>query len=213
MVAQVVVVAGPSGSGKSRLCTRLAEAHGLPVVHLDDFYKDGSDPTLPRTHLARGAEVVDWDDPASWVLTDAVAALEELCRSGCADIPVYDIASDGRVGHRVVALGGAPYVLAEGIFADLVVGPCQEAGVLADAVCVHNPKLLTFWRRLVRDLRERRKPPWVLVRRGFSLLRHDRDVVARAERAGCVVLTSEAAFERISRSIAGGAIRDRHSPR
>jgi len=34
--AQVVVVAGPSGSGKSRLCERLAAEHGLPVVHLDD---------------------------------------------------------------------------------------------------------------------------------------------------------------------------------
>jgi uridine kinase len=197
--ARVVVVAGPSGSGKSRLCTRLADAYGLPVVNLDDFYKDGSDPTLPRTHLAGGGDVVDWDDPGSWVLPDAVAALEELCRTGSADIPVYDIASDGRVGHRVVSLGGAPYVLAEGIFADLVVVPCREAGLLADAVCVHNPKVLTFWRRLVRDLRERRKPAWVLVRRGFTLLRHDRDVVARAEQAGCEVLTSEEAFERVSR--------------
>ena len=78
--------------------------------------------------------------------------------------------------------------------------PCRDAGLLADAVCVHNPRLLTFWRRLVRDLRERRKPAWVLVRRGISLLRHDLDVVARAERAGCAVLASDAAFERITRS-------------
>jgi uridine kinase len=196
--AQVVVVAGPSGSGKSRLCDRLAAEHGLPVVHLDDFYKDGDDPTLPRTTLSGGTPVVDWDHPDSWVCADAVAALEQLCRSGSADIPVYDIASDGRTGHRVVELGGATCVLAEGIFADQVVGPCRDAGLLADAVCVHNPRLLTFWRRLVRDLRERRKPAWVLVRRGFSLLRHDLDVVERARRAGCTVLTSEQAFGRIS---------------
>jgi uridine kinase len=198
MSARVVVVAGPSGSGKSRLCQRLAEEHGLPVVNLDDFYKDGADPTLPRAPLPGGDEVVDWDDPASWVLEDAVAALVELCRTGRSDIPVYDIASDGRVGHRVVDLAGASYVLAEGIFADLVVAPCRDAGLLADAVCVHNPRLLTFWRRLSRDLRERRKPPWVLVRRGVSLLRHDLDVVARAERAGCTVLSSEEAFRRIT---------------
>jgi uridine kinase len=177
----------------------LSAEHGLPVVSLDDFYKDGADPTLPRMHLAGGAEVVDWDDPASWVLADAVAALEELCRSGSVDIPVYDIASNGRVGHRVVELGGSPYVLAEGVFADLVVGPCREAGLLADAVCVHNPKLLTFWRRLARDLRERRKPAWVLVRRGLSLMRSDQEVVDRARRAGCTVLSSADAFERISR--------------
>ena len=198
MPAQVVVVAGPSGSGKSRLCHRLATEHGLPVVNLDDFYKDGDDPTLPRTHLSGGAPVVDWDHPDSWVREDAVAALELLCKTGSADIPVYDIASDGRVGHRLVELDGAGCVLAEGIFADEVVGACREAGLLADAVCVHNPRLLTFWRRLVRDLRERRKPAWVLVRRGFSLLRHDMDVVDRARRAGCTVLTSEEAYRRIS---------------
>ena len=198
MPAQVVVVAGPSGSGKSRLCHRLATEHGLPVVNLDDFYKDGDDPTLPRTHLSGGAPVVDWDHPDSWVREDAVAALELLCRTGSADIPVYDIASDGRVGHRLVELDGAGCVLAEGIFADEVVGACREAGLLADAVCVHNPRLLTFWRRLVRDLRERRKPAWVLVRRGVSLLRHDMDVVDRARSAGCTVLTSEEAYRRIS---------------
>ena len=198
MPAQVVVVAGPSGSGKSRLCHRLATEHGLPVVNLDDFYKDGDDPTLPRTHLSGGAPVVDWDHPDSWVREDAVAALELLCRTGSADIPVYDIASDGRVGHRLVELDGAGCVLAEGIFADQVVGACRDAGLLADAVCVHNPRLLTFWRRLVRDLRERRKPAWVLVRRGVSLLRHDMDVVDRARRAGCTVLTSEEAYRRIS---------------
>jgi uridine kinase len=134
------------------------------------------------------------------VRDDAVAALERLCRTGAADIPVYDIGSDGRIGHRLVEVDGASYVLAEGIFADQVVGALDSSGLLADAVCVHNPRLLTFWRRLVRDLRERRKPAWVLLRRGVSLLRHDLDVVDRARRAGCTVLTSDQAFQRISRT-------------
>jgi len=46
----VVVLAGPSGSGKSRL--------ELPVLNLD-FYRDGSDPLLPETGAA------DSDDPGS----------------------------------------------------------------------------------------------------------------------------------------------------
>jgi len=75
---RVIVVAGPSGSGKSRLCARL----GLPTVNLDDFYKDGSDPTLPR--LETGA--VDWDDPASWLKQQAVAAVHHLCLTRSADL-------------------------------------------------------------------------------------------------------------------------------
>ena len=197
MSARVVVVAGPSGCGKSRLCRRLHERRGWPVVNLDDFYKDGDDPTLPRIELAGGAPIVDWADPASWDHDAAVTALEELCRDGTAEIPVYDISKDGRVGSRRVSLTGASYLLAEGIFADRVVASCRSRGLLADAVCVANPRLVTFWRRLVRDLRESRKPPWVLVRRGLSLLRDEPRVVARAEEAGCVTMTGNQAFARL----------------
>jgi uridine kinase len=113
-------------------------------------------------------------------------------------VPLYDIAHDGRFGSREVALDGASYLLAEGVFADQVVGPCRERGILADAVCVQNPRLLTFWRRLTRDLREGRKPPWVLVRRGVALLRSEPAVVARAVQQGCVVMTSRRAYDRLA---------------
>lgn len=74
-MSRVIVVAGPSGSGKSRLARRL----GLPVLNLDDFYRDGSDSALPRVVLGHES-VVDWDDPASWLREEAVAALDEAYR-------------------------------------------------------------------------------------------------------------------------------------
>ena len=194
MAAQVVVLAGPSGSGKSRLCRRL----GLPFVNLDDFYKDGGDPTLPRTTLPGGEEIVDWDDPRSWLCEESVDALEELCRTGSADVPVYEIAKDGRTGHRTVDIGDAPYVVAEGIFAQEVVAQCRERGILAVAICVRNHPVLTFWRRLTRDLRERRKPPHVLLRRGWVLMRQEPRIVAHAVALGCEPMTSEEAFARIA---------------
>ena len=41
---RVVVLAGPSGSGKSRLANRLHAARGWPVFRLDDFCRDAVDP-------------------------------------------------------------------------------------------------------------------------------------------------------------------------
>ena len=192
MPARVIVLAGPSGSGKSRLAERL----GLPVLRLDDFYKDGGDPTLPRITEGANAGLVDWDHPDSWLCDDAVAAAIAICRDGGGDVPVYELARDGRTGWQHLDLHGSAFVVAEGIFAQEVVPRLRDEGLLAAAYCVRRAPAVTFWLRLVRDLRERRKPPLVLVRRGLALMREQRHVVAHAVELGCrPVKPDEAAAE------------------
>ncbi|MET7279168.1 ATP-binding protein [Kribbella sp. NPDC005582] len=195
MSARVVLLAGPSGAGKSRL----AELTGLPVVRLDDFYRDGDDEAMPRSPLG----IVDWDDPASWDGSRAVAALELLCKTGEADMPIYEISADGTVGYREFSTGGSPLIIAEGIFADQITGDLRDRGLLAVAICVRHHRLVTFVRRFQRDLREHRKPPFTLLRRGLLLLRDDPQVVRRCVEAGCEPMTPKAALRRIQALIAG----------
>jgi uridine kinase len=197
--AQVVVLAGPSGAGKSRLAERL----GLPILRLDDFYKDGDDPSLPRITVGANAGLVDWDDPASWHEQDALAALRELCTTGRCDVPVYEISQNGRVGSRPVDLRGGRLFVAEGIFAPEVVAACRDEGMLAAAYCITQHPLVTFWRRLTRDLREHRKPPLVLVRRGRALMRDQQRVVAHALRQGCRKATGDQAYAELTASAVG----------
>lgn len=189
MSSRVVLLAGPSGAGKSRL----AELVGLPVVRLDDFYRDGHDEAMPRSPLG----IVDWDDPLSWNGDRAVAALEQLCTTGSADMPIYDIAADGTVGHRPISTEGSPLIIAEGIFADQITGRLRDRGLLAAAICIRHHRLVTFARRFQRDLREHRKPPFTLLRRGLLLLRDDPQVVRRCIEAGCEPLHPKAARRRI----------------
>ena len=183
--AQVVVLAGPSGAGKTHLADRL----GIPVLRLDDFYKDGDDPSLPRIVAGPNAGLPDWDDPRSWHREEALAALTALCRAGRADVPYYDIAHDGRSGTHTIELGGWPIFVAEGIFAQHVARPLRAAGLLAGAYCVTQRPIVTFWRRLVRDVREHRKPLPVLLRRGLALRRQQRSIVEDAVAHGCTAAT------------------------
>jgi uridine kinase len=175
------VLAGPSGAGKSRLAARLHSVHGWPVVHLDDFYRDEDDPAMPRSDELG---IVDWDHPDSWDGPAAVDALTTLVDAGKVQTPVYDIAQSRAVGSTTVTARPDDLVLAEGIFAAETIAQLRERGLLAGAYCVHHRPIVTFARRLVRDLRERRKPPWTLLRRGLALMRDEPRIVARQEALG-----------------------------
>ncbi len=169
-----MLLAGPSGSGKSTLAAHL----GLPVLRLDDFYREGDDPLLPRDEAGRP----DWDAEGSWNTADALAAVVELATTGTVEAPVYAIGEDRRVGcHAVTAPG---LFIAEGLFADRLVAGCREAGVLADAIVLAPHGLVTFARRFARDVVEARKPVPFLARRGLRLLREHSGVVRRCVDAG-----------------------------
>jgi uridine kinase len=147
---------------------------------LDDFYRDAHDPQLPS--LASG--LTDWDDPRSWHADAAMAALRELVDTGRTLVPTYDIGLSRATGTRGLTCPQRSPILAEGIFADEIVSALRAEGLLLRAYCVAYPRLVTFALRLGRDLREHRKPPAVLLRRGVMLWRREPEVVARAVAAG-----------------------------
>ncbi|MFE3072210.1 uridine kinase [Streptomyces sp. NPDC059247] len=193
---RVVLLAGPSGSGKSSL----AAVTGLPVLRLDDFYKEAGDPSLP---LVGGSEDTDWDSPLSWDADAAVAAIVELCRTGRTDVPVYDISTSSRTGRETFGIERTPLFVAEGIFAAEIVARCRELDVLADALCLRGHPSTTFRRRLVRDLGEGRKSVPFLLRRGWRLMRAERAIVARQTALGAHPCAKPEALGRLAAAAAG----------
>ncbi|RSS35402.1 uridine kinase [Streptomyces sp. WAC08241] len=193
---RVVLLTGPSGSGKSSL----AAVTGLPVLRLDDFYKEHDDPSLP---LVDGSADIDWDSPQSWDADAAVSAVVELCRTGRTDVPVYDIATSSRTGREGLDIGRTPLFVAEGIFAAEIVTRCRDLGVLADAICLRGRPSTTFRRRLARDLREGRKSVPFLLRRGWRLMRAERAIVARQAELGAHPCAKPEALGRLAAAAAG----------
>ncbi|MEU6574926.1 uridine kinase [Streptomyces sp. NPDC046805] len=191
-----MLLCGPSGSGKSLVAAR----SGLPVLRLDDFYKEGDDPTLP---LVDGSSDIDWDHPLSWDADVAVEAITRLCATGSTDVPVYDIGLSARTGVETLHIGRTPLFIAEGIFAAEIVERCRELGVLADALCLSRGPLTTFRRRFLRDLKEGRKSVPFLLRRGWRLMRAERAIVARQVSLGAHPCERDEALGRLAAAAVG----------
>jgi uridine kinase len=157
----------------------MARRSDLPLVPLDEFYQDQDAPDLPRRF-----GIVDWDDPRSWDAAAALEALTALAHDGVAEIPEYSIPDSRRTGTTMLDAGDAPVIVAEGIFAAELIDPLQTAGLLADALVLDRPAPLVMGLRLGRDLREGRKDPATLIRRGWGLARDQRSDLSRWTSAG-----------------------------
>lgn len=175
----LLLVAGPSGCGKSRLSRVATESGGVTTLPLDEFYRDLDHPGLPRT-----LGIVDWDDVASWDLALAIDTIGALLRDGATQVPTYDISQSLRVGARTIDMGEARVLLAEGIFAPPLLAAARAAGLPVEALWLARHRSTNFSRRLVRDLREKRKTPTVLVRRGLALYRSEPQLSREAMAAG-----------------------------
>lgn len=185
---RIVLLTGPSGSGKGVV----AERSGVPALNLDDFYREGDDPSLPRRF-----GIPDWDLPASWDGGAALAALTALAHDGVAEIPTYSIAQSRRTGTARLEIGDAPLLIAEGIFAAELIAPLAAAGLLAEAIVLDRPAPVVFGLRLMRDLRERRKPVPILLQRGTALARQQGQDMERWVGAGLRPYGLRAAIRRL----------------
>lgn len=184
-MTRIILLAGASGSGKSRLVREL----GAVPLRLDDFYHDADHPGLPRAH-----GIVDWDSPATWDSAGAVAALTALVRRGRVRVPAYSIAQSRRIGEHEVTVASDGLVVAEGIFAVELLPHCRAAGLAVEPVYLDRSRTLVALLRLRRDLAQGRKPPLVLLRRGFALWRAQPALRGRAVAAGFRPLNMRAAL-------------------
>jgi len=187
----VLLLAGPSGSGKSHLAARA----GFPVLRLDDFYRDADDPALPL-HPTLG--IPDWDDPRAWNADAAFACIDEVSRTGTCHLPIYDIGLSKATGTHEFTAGAHRVFIAEGLFAGELVHRCAAAGILIDAIALARSPRWNFIRRMTRDFARGRKPPLIIIERGWNLLQREPEVVVRQAESGCRPLDAEATRSRLA---------------
>jgi uridine kinase len=164
MKSLVVGIAGGTGSGKSTVARRVAEALGSTTavsIDMDAYYRNMSH--LPLEARRR----VNWDHPDAFDVELFVEHVEALAAGRAVDKPVYDYVQHVR-SERTERLEPADVVVADGIllFVDPRVRAMCDVKVFVDADAD-----IRLVRRIRRDMRQRGRPLAEILRQYLATVR------------------------------------------
>ena len=211
----VIGIAGGTGSGKSTVARRVAEAltagesqASVAFVDMDAYYRHFAD--LPMTERRR----VNWDHPDAFDLDLFVDHLARLARGEAIEKPVYDFVEHLRA-PQVVPIAPADVVVIDGIllFVDERVRDLCDVKVYVDADA--DVRLI---RRLRRDIVKRGRPFDEILEQYLSTVRpmHQQFVEPSKRYADVIVPRgghNEVAIEMIVAKIRGRAAKAERSAR
>ena len=157
MKSKLILVAGPSSSGKSTLaqalCKKLGARH-TRALSLDHYYHD-------LRHLTPEARALrNFVEPEAWESARMIAEMQQLVQGQGIEMPQYDFSTHLRV-DETQAIAPSPYIIAEGLFA--LCYPELNA-IAALKIFVDLDDDIALQRRLERDIRERGRTPECITR-------------------------------------------------
>jgi uridine kinase len=178
----LIGIAGGTGSGKSTVARRVADAlvgHSVAFVDMDAYYRSFTHLTLEERHT------INWDHPETFDLDLLDAHLAALARGEAIEKPVYDYTTHGR-RPMPVRVEPADVVVVDGVllFADERLRRRLEIKVFVDADA--DERLM---RRIRRDMADRgRTLEGILAQYESSVMPMHRDFVEPSKRFADVIV-------------------------
>ncbi len=144
----IIGIAGGTGSGKSTVARKVAEAlpdSSVAFLEMDAYYRDFRHLSLTQLHR------VNWDHPDAFDVELLTAHLGALSRGEAVEMPVYEFATHSR-SERTRRIQPADVVVVDGILllSDENVRDLCDVKVFVDA----DPDIRLI-RRIRRDMRVR----------------------------------------------------------
>ncbi len=107
----LIIIAGPTCSGKSTLAGRMARLAPAALVELDNYFRDQDDLQLPRD----GSGKIIFDLPTSYLIEEYIGQIRALLAGKVIRMPRYDKSSNRRL-METQAVASCPIIITEGLF-------------------------------------------------------------------------------------------------
>lgn len=166
-MAIILGVCGPSGSGKTTFAEAVADSlstHGIKalILSMDDYYHD-------QSHLSKEERAkLNFDKPEAMDYRRFERDLYELEKGAPIQKPVYCFKE-----HRVVDIKWIHpldyhVIIIEGLM--LLTFKIIQDNIRDQTIYVDTPQYACFWRRLLRDRRDRGRTIWSILKQYFTMV-------------------------------------------
>jgi uridine kinase len=111
---EVLLIGGPTCSGKTTLARALASDLHATVMHADDYYRNSDQ--IESEYSEEYGLALQWDDPAACDLQELVSNLQQLIWTGQVLSPIYSFDEWRRIGWRILTRSKAQPVVVDGLY-------------------------------------------------------------------------------------------------
>ena len=194
-------IAGGSGSGKSTVVRRVAEAVGdyVAVLEMDAYYKDQSN--MPFEERVK----VNYDHPFAFDIDLFIGHIKELKQGRPIEKPTYSFSEHTRTS-KVTRVNPAGVVIIDGI---LVLEDERVRALMDVKVYVDTDADVRFIRRLVRDTRDRGRTTESVIRQYLDTVRPMHNQFVEPTKRYADIIVPEGGFNNVAIDMLIAGIRNR----
>lgn len=191
--ADVYLVGGPSGAGKTEFAKAFSAVRPILVIALDDYFLDENMVRISST--SRYGDGPQWDHPSSLDLQHALRNVRELLDESYTQLPTYSFAENRRGAYRPCRRPLNASILVEGLHALLMQSDLRSSSRTVYSVFIDADVKVRRERIRVRDTRDRGKPLSDFDRAfHFTRIAEPRWILPQRREADLLLDTSEDVF-------------------
>ncbi|MFH1284602.1 MAG: AAA family ATPase [Candidatus Peregrinibacteria bacterium] len=155
----LLLISGPTGSGKSTISKMISEELGVSLLSLDNYFKNEDEMELVLPEL----NIRQWDSPDCYNWNVLIETLQDIFRKKIARIPIFSHELSRQNGWAHLRLQKTPLIV-EGLYAmhPEILDTVQSMRLKLFSVFLNIPEEIRWQRKYNRDVLERDEDPSTL---------------------------------------------------
>ena len=155
----ILLITGPTGSGKSTISKTISAELGLSILSLDNYFRDEEEMELVLPDF----NIRQWDAPDCYHWDILVKNLQSIFRDKISSIPIFSHECSKRSGWSSLSLQKTPLIV-EGLYAmhPEILAVINTMRIKYLSVFLNIPEETRWERKYKRDVLERNEDPTTL---------------------------------------------------